>query len=163
MKVKNQGCIRRLSIKTVLAARKRNTIAVLAIALTALLFTSLFTIVLSINETNQGYQFRSVGTSSHGSFKEVTEDQIAALSAHPKVKATGIRKVIGLCTSGAFEKDYGEVSFMEDNTAKWSFAMPAVGRMPKTGREVAMDTKVLAMLGVTPELGAQVEIGRAHV
>ena len=77
MKVKNQGCIRRLSIKTVLAARKRNTIAVLAIALTALLFTSLFTIVLSINETNQGYQFRSVGTSSHGSFKEVTEDQIA--------------------------------------------------------------------------------------
>lgn len=62
MKVKNQGCIRRLSIKTVLASRKRNTIAVLAIALTALLFTSLFTIVLSINETNQGYQFRSVGT-----------------------------------------------------------------------------------------------------
>ena len=158
MKVKNQGCIRRLSIKTVLAARKRNTIAVLAIALTALLFTSLFTIVLSINETNQGYQFRSVGTSSHGSFKEVTEDQIAALSAHPKVKATGIRKVIGLCTSGAFEKDYGEVSFMEDNTAKWSFAMPTVGRVPKTGREVAMDTKVLAMLGVTPELGAQVDL-----
>ena len=158
MKVKNQGCIRRLSIKTVLAARKRNTIAVLAIALTALLFTSLFTIVLSINETNQGYQFRSVGTSSHGSFKEVTEDQIAVLSAHPKVKATGIRKVIGLCTSGAFEKDYGEVSFMEDNTAKWSFAMPAVGRMPKTGREVAMDTKVLAMLGVTPKLGAQVDL-----
>lgn len=158
MKVKNQGCIRRLSIKTVLAARKRNTIAVLAIALTALLFTSLFTIVLSINETNQGYQFRSVGTSSHGSFKEVMEDQIAVLSAHPKVKATGIRKVIGLCTSGAFEKDYGEVSFMEDNTAKWSFAMPAVGRMPKTGREVAMDTKVLAMLGVTPKLGAQVDL-----
>ena len=158
MKVKNQGCIRRLSIKTVLAARKRNTIAVLAIALTALLFTSLFTIVLFINETNQGYQFRSVGTSSHGSFKEVTEDQIAVLSAHPKVKATGIRTVIGLCTSGAFEKDYGEVSFMEDNTAKWSFAMPAAGRMPKTGREVAMDTKVLAMLGITPELGAQVDL-----
>ena len=158
MKVKNQSCIRRLSIKTVLAARKRNAIAILAIALTALLFTSLFTIVLSINETNQNYQFRSVGTYAHGSFKEVTEDQITALSAHPKVKAMGIRTVIGLCTSGVFEKDYGEVSYMEDNTAKWSFAWPNVGRMPKTGKELTADTKVLAMLGITPELGAQVDL-----
>ena len=158
MKVKNQSCIRRLSLKTVLAARKRNTIAIAAIALTALLFTSLFTIVLSINETNQNYQFRSVGTYSHGSFKEVTEDQIAVLSAHPKVKATGTRTVIGLCTSGPFEKDYGEVSFMEDNTAKWTFAQPTVGRTPETGKELATDTKVLAMLGVTPELGAQVDL-----
>ncbi len=158
MKVKNQSCIRRLSLKTVLAARKRNTIAILAIALTALLFTSLFTIVLSINETNQNYQFRSVGSYAHGSFKEVTEAQIAALSAHPKVKAAGTRTVIGLCTSGPFEKDYGEVSFMEDNTAKWSYAQPTVGRTPKTGKELATDTRVLAMLGVTPELGAQVKL-----
>ena len=46
MKVKNGSCIRRLSFKTLMAARKRNIIAVLAIALTALLFTSLFTIVM---------------------------------------------------------------------------------------------------------------------
>ncbi len=52
MKVKNGSCIRHLSFKTLMAARKRNIIAVLAIALTALLFTSLFTIVMSINETN---------------------------------------------------------------------------------------------------------------
>ena len=52
MHVNNRGCIRRLSFRTVMASRKRNAIAVLAIALTTLLFTSLFTIVLSINETN---------------------------------------------------------------------------------------------------------------
>lgn len=158
MKVKNQGCIRRLSLKTWLAARKRNAIAIAAIALTALLFTSLFTVVLSINATNQNYQFRSVGTYAHGSFKEVTEDQIAALTAHPKVKAAGKRTVIGLCTGGAFEKDYGEVSFMDDNTAKWSYAWPTTGRMPRQGKEITMDTGALALLGVTPELGAQVRL-----
>jgi len=158
MKVKNQSYIRRLSIKTVLAARKRNAIAIAAITLTALLFTSLFTIVLSINATNQNYQFRSVGTYAHGSFKEVTQEQIAALSAHPKVKATGSRTVIGLCTSGAFAKDYGEVSYMEDNTAKWSYALPATGRTPQAGKELATDTQALALLGVTPELGAQVRL-----
>ena len=45
-------------------------------AVPTLLFTSLFTIVLSINETNQNYQFRSVGTYAHGSFKDVDEVQI---------------------------------------------------------------------------------------
>ena len=131
MNVKNCGCIRRLSFKTLLASRKRNAIAVIAIALTTLLFTSLFTIVLSINETNQNYQFRSVGTYAHGAFTQVDENQVKALSAHPKVKEAGRRTVIGICTSGAFEKNYGEVSFMDDNRAKWSYAMPTVGRAPE--------------------------------
>lgn len=158
MKVKNGSCIRHLSFKTLMAARKRNIIAVLAIALTALLFTSLFTIVMSINETNQNYQFRSVGGYAHGAFKDVDEDQIAVLSAHPDVKAVGVRTVLGLAMQGAFEKDYAEVSYMDDNNAKWSFSQPTVGRTPKSGNEITMDTKALELLGVKPELGAQVKV-----
>ena len=158
MKVKNGSCIRHLSFKTLMAARKRNIIAVLAIALTALLFTSLFTIVMSINETNQNYQFRSVGGYAHGAFKDVDEDQIAVLSAHPDVKAVGVRTVLGLATQGAFEKDYAEVSYMDDNNAKWSFSQPTVGRTPKSGNEITMDTKAMVLLGVKPELGAQVKV-----
>ena len=158
MNVKNRGCIRLLSFKTLLASRKRNLIAIAAIVLTTLLFTSLFTIVLSINETNQNYQFRSVGTYAHGAFKDVDEDQVVTLSAHPKVKAVGRRTVIGLCITEEFAKDYGEVSFMDDNNAKWSYAQPEVGRTPKSGKEIAMDTKALALLGVTPELGAEVTL-----
>ena len=158
MHVNNRGCIRRLSFRTLMASRKRNAIAVLAIALTTLLFTSLFTIVLSINETNQNYQFRGVGTYAHGSFKDVDDEQIRALSAHPRVKAVGRRTVIGLCTSGAFEKDYGEVSFMDANCTRWGYVQPEVGRIPESGKEITMDTRALALLGVTPELGAQVEL-----
>ena len=158
MKVRNQSCIRYLSLKTLVASRRRNVFAVIAIVLTTLLFTSLFTIVLSINETNQNYQFRSVGTYAHGAFKDVDEDQIAKLSAHPKVKAVGRRTVIGICTSGAFAKDYGEVSFMDDARAMWSYTKPTVGRTPKSGKEIAMDTGALALLGVEPELGAEVTL-----
>ena len=158
MEVKNGNCIRHLSFKTLMSAKKRNIIAVLAIALTALLFTSLFTIVMSINETNQNYQFRSVGGYAHGAFKDVDEDQIAVLSAHPDVKAVGVRTVLGLATQGAFEKDYAEVSYMDDNNAKWSFSQPTVGRTPKSGNEITMDTKALELLGVKPELGAQVKV-----
>ena len=158
MKVKNQSCIRHLSYKTLWASRKRNMIAVCAIALTALLFTSLFTIVLSINQTNQNYQFRSVGTYAHGSFKNVDQTQIETIAAHPRIRAVGERTVIGLCITGAFEKDYGEVSFMDDHAAKWGYALPSVGRIPASGREIAMDTKALELLGVAPQLGAQIQL-----
>ena len=49
MNVKNRKCIRKLSLKSLYANRRRNLIAIFAIALTTLLFTSMFTIVLSLN------------------------------------------------------------------------------------------------------------------
>ena len=79
MKVSNRGCIRRLSLRTLLASRTRNIVAVLAIALTAVLFTSLFTIALSINEGIQQNNFRQAGGWNHGSFKYLTQEQFQAL------------------------------------------------------------------------------------
>ena len=52
-KVKNQKAIRRVADQTRKAAKSRNLIAVLAIALTALLFTSVFTIGGSIVESSR--------------------------------------------------------------------------------------------------------------
>ena len=43
MNVKNRKCIRKLSLKSLYANRRRNLIAIFAIALTTLLFTSMFT------------------------------------------------------------------------------------------------------------------------
>ena len=58
IKVKNRKAIKNLSNKSLMANKTRNIIAVAAIALTALLFTSLFTIALSINEGFQQSNFR---------------------------------------------------------------------------------------------------------
>ena len=66
MYVNNRRCIRKLGLRTFRAARKRNRIAILAIALTALLFTSLFTILLSINSSYEQYSFRQAGASATG-------------------------------------------------------------------------------------------------
>lgn len=158
MNVKNRGCIRRLSFKTLLASRKRNLIAIAAIVLTTLLFTSLFTVALSINSSYEMYAFRQAGGYCHGTFKEVNEEQLAAISAHPKIKATGVRLTIGFQNGGVFSKTPAEVSFMDENCTKWSFAQPDVGRIPKEGKEVTMDTGALKLLGVEPVLGAQIPL-----
>ena len=140
------------------ASRKRNIIAITAIALTALLFTSLFTIVMSMNSSYENYTFRQVGGYCHGTFKEVTEEQIKNISAHSKVKAVGKRINIGYMDSGIFAKAPAEVSFMDDNCTEWSFAMPTVGQKPQEKNEITMDTYALKLLGVAPELGADIEL-----
>ena len=158
MNVKNRNCIRKLSWRFLWASRKRNMIAIIAIALTALLFTSLFTIVMSMNSSYEMYTFRQVGGYCHGTFKEVTEEQIENISAHPKVKATGKRITIGYMDSGIFAKAPAEVSFMDDNCTEWSFATPIVGHQPQGKKEITMDTYALKLLGVAPELGAEIEL-----
>lgn len=158
MKIKNQQCIRHLSYKSLWASRKRNLIAILAIALTTLLFTSLFTIVMSINSSYQTYQFRQLGGYNHGTFKDVNEEQTAAISAHPKVKEAGVRTVIAILTTDAFAKAPAEISYMDPNTAKWSYALPSVGHMPEKENEITMDKAALEMLGITPELGTEIEL-----
>lgn len=158
MNVKNRACIRRLSLKTLRASWKRNIIAVLAIALTALLFTSLFTVAMSLTKSYENYTFRQIGGYSHGTFKEVNEEQAAAITAHPKVKAVGLRTVGGFAYTGVFAKSPAELSCMDDNCTTWSYAQPTTGRTPQSGKEITMDTKALSLLGVEPVLGAEVTV-----
>lgn len=158
MNVKNRKCIRKLSWRSLWASRKRNIIAIIAIALTALLFTSLFTIVMSINSSYEMYTFRRVGGYGHGTFKEVTEEQIKNISAHSNIKAAGKRITIGYMDSGIFAKAPAEVSFMDDNCTEWSFAEPTTGHKPQGRNEITMDTHALKLLGVEPEIGAEIEL-----
>ena len=158
MRVKNGKCIRKLSIKTLWAQRRRNLIAIIAIVLTSLLFTSLFTVVLSINASYQTYQFRQLGGYAHGTFKEVTERQASDIGGHRLVRETGLRINIGAIMDGVFAKVPAELSYMDENCASWSYAVPTTGRMAVTGNEITMDTKALEKLGVEPRLGAEVTL-----
>ena len=79
MRVKNGKTIRNLSVRSFRTAGKRNLIAAAAIVLTTVLFTSLFTIVMSLNESYQTYTFRQIGGYAHGSFKDVTDEQAQAI------------------------------------------------------------------------------------
>ena len=134
MNVRNRKCIRKLSFRTLWASRKRNVIAVAAIVLTTLLFTSLFTIAMSINRSYEMYTFRQIGGYSHGSYKQVTDDEIAAISSHKNIKAAGKRTIIGFIWTDVFAKVPAEVSFMDKNCTQWSFALPSVGHLPQGGK-----------------------------
>ena len=159
MKVSNRGCIRRLSLRALAASRTRNIVAVLAIALTTLLFTSLFTIALSLNEGMQQSNFRQVGGFAHGTFKYLTREQFGQLKDNPLIESWGLRRFLGMPTEVPFNKSHVEVGYSDPNEAHWTYCDPVEGRLPAEGTdEAATDTHVLDLLGVEPELGAKFTI-----
>ena len=156
MNVRNGKCIRHLAWKSLQASRARNLIAIAAIALTAVLFTSLFTIALSINEGFQQSNFRQVGGFSHGGFKYLTEQQFEELRDDPLIGQWGVRRFLGMPTEVPFHKSHVEVGYADANYAHWSFCDPVEGSLPQEGTDqAATDTRVLELLGIEPEIGAQ--------
>ena len=156
MKVSNRKCIRHLAWKSLLASRTRNLIAIVAIALTTMLFTSLFTIALSINEGFQQSNFRQVGGFSHGGFKYMTQAQFNELKDDPLISQWGERRYLGMPTEAPFNKSHVEVSFADTNEAHWMFCDPVEGSLPQEGTDqAATDTHVLELLGIKPEIGAE--------
>lgn len=156
MNVSNRKCIRRLSVKTIKSAKKRNIIAVLAIALTAILFTTIMTIAFSINYSFQQSNFRQVGGYSHGTFKYLTEEQFNELKDDPLIKEYGTRRFVGMPDKEPFNKSHVEIGYSDANNAKWMFLDPIEGRFPAEGtNEAATDTRVLSLLGIEPKLGEE--------
>lgn len=156
MNVANRKCIRRLSIKSLKAAKQRNIIAVIAIALTTIMFTSLFTIIMSIANGFEQSNFRQVGGYEHGGFKYLTEEQFNELKDDKLIKEYSLRRFVGMPEDAPFLKDHVEVSYCDKNAAKWMFCTPEEGRLPaENTNEAAADEKVLSLLGVEPKIGAE--------
>ena len=158
MRVNNRKCIYKIAGRCLFSNRRRNIITIAAIILTAVLFTSLFTIMLSINASYETSQLRQLGGYAHGTFKDVTHEQEEKLIKHRYVKAYGERMVLGMIADDSFRNQSAEISYMDDNTAKWSYIELKEGHMPNAKNEVVMDTEALKLLGYEPVLGEQIDL-----
>ena len=154
MKINNKRCVSRVSIKNLFTSRIRCIVSVIAIALTTILFTSLFTILMTMSKGFEESNFRQVGTYSHAEFKRLTKEQYDELRVDEDILEYGLRRVAGITAGEHFAKSYAEVSYMDRNTAKWGYCIPDTGTLPKENtNEATVDTKVLSCLGIEPEIG----------
>ena len=159
IKVSNGKCVRRLGFRSMKAARTRNIVAVLAIALTTILFTSLFTIAASINYSFQQENFRRMGGDAHGAIKDITWEQAEEFRSDPLIVDSWARLFVGVLNEPPFHKSHVEVSYIEPKGAPHHFCEPVAGTLPREGTdEAATDTHVLALLGIEPEIGAKITL-----
>ena len=156
LNVANKSCIRRIGFRHMKSAPARNIIAILAIALTSILFTAIFTIASSIIYSIEMSNFRQVGGYAHGAFKYLTLDQVEELKDDPLIKQYGIRHMLGIARKEPFNKSQVEISYKDAREAAFSFIEPKEGRLPQEGtNEAATDTRVLSLLGVPADLGEE--------
>lgn len=158
-KVKNKKTVNNLSIKSFTANKTRNIIAAAAIALTTVLFASLFTIGLGMVESVQYQTMRQTGSDGHIIFKYLTEEQYQKLSSHKLVKMASYNKLIAdQVTNPAFLKRRLELYYMDDTAMQSTFCTPTTGNAPLLSNEIALDTASLDLLGVPHTLGSKITL-----
>ncbi|MDR3305307.1 MAG: ABC transporter permease [Clostridiales Family XIII bacterium] len=154
----NRKIIRVLTRRSLRAGRLRNIVAVVAIALTAVLFTTVFALGGNMISAIQDATMRQVGTSAHGGLKYLTQAQYDDFAQSPLIKDISYNIIIGVAENEALKKKQTEIRYSEDDSAKWGFSYPTVGAMPNGRKELACSELTLDMLGIPHELGQTVPL-----
>ena len=94
--MKEQAMTRILTKRSFRKNKGRNLVAILAVTMTTMMFTTLFTLAQSMGKTLTEMYLHQSGTSAHASCKEMTDEQISQIAAHPDVEKSGWSIVVGL-------------------------------------------------------------------
>ncbi|SEK57435.1 ABC transporter permease [Ruminococcus albus] len=151
--------IRKLAFRSLLAEKFRCVCTIIAMILTALLFSTLFTTAAGLNSANDYYEFKKLGTTAHVVVKEWDKDfnKVDAIRENVNVDKVGCRRFFGYAVNS--ELNYNvEISFMDEAESSLDFYTPTGGKMPAEVNEVAMDTTTMAALGIPQKVGAPVDI-----
>lgn len=157
LKVNSKKAIRRLSNRSFKANVSRNIIAVIAIALTAILFTALFTVGSGMIENIQRQTMRQAGGGGMAYLKYITDEQYNDIKDHPLIdRISYSRMICDEVISDKLLKRHAEIYYMNDVGMELGFCTPTHGRKPETENEIIMDTRAMKMLGLPEEVGAPV-------
>lgn len=157
-KVKNHKCLSNISRKSMLANKKRNIILLIAIVLTTVMLTTLFTVGSSIMKSIEISTTYQVGTSAHAGFKFLTREEYDELATDHQIYDLTYNIIAGFPENEELYKDYTEIRYTEPECAKLSYSYPGVGKLPEKFNEIATCTTVLDDFGVPHELGQLIHL-----
>jgi len=159
----NKFIIKKLTKRTMKANKIRNMFAIIAIALTAFLITTIFSIGMSTIESFQLQQLRTMGTDAHAALTNPTNEQIEKLKSLDYIETVGIQ-----ANSGSIVEtpNMGNMSLglhWYDETEWERLRIPAmsavVGTYPKEYNEIMVPTWILNRMGITqPQIGMEIEV-----
>ena len=155
MKVKNKAYIRSLAKNILNANKSRRNILLLAIALTSILFTSLFSVALGLGKSMETQTMKTIGAISHGSFKELSNKDIEVLSKDKDIKEFSIREKVGILDD---EKISAELSYIDNNGFEWSLIEKVKGKFPEKENDVFIDLATAKKLGYKGEIGEEIKV-----
>jgi putative ABC transport system permease protein len=154
IKVKSNKAIHNLSVNSLKMNKTRNIIAMIAIALTALLFTTLFTMGLGTMESLQKATMRQAGGDGHATLKYITDEEFDHIKDHPLITEIAYERL--LCTkltNGEFLKRHAEFWYYDDIGLKLGYIELEGGHKPVAYNEVIADSRTLELLDIPLKVG----------
>lgn len=157
----NKEIIKTLSDRSFKANKTRNLVSVIAIALTTILFTSLFTVGYSMLEAFDSYKAMEYGTNSHVQLQDVNKRQIEIIKKDSSVdkNSIGIMKNIGSLKNPEFSTQTVNLAVYDEKSLENAVNVEMIeGSLPKNNDEIVMPIEVLDMLKLPHKIGTEVKV-----
>lgn len=149
----------KISIKVFKANKKRNIIAIIAIILTTVLFTSLFTVVQEIRGAIRQQNIRMIGTDGHVALKNIDDYIYNTIKGDKRIKQISYGVVVAdAVVNSELSSSAIEMWYMDPEGLELYNCKPQVGNYPQDTNEIMMDTGTLKKLNVPIELGTVIEL-----
>lgn len=158
MKVNSKPTIRLLTKKFIRSNRGRNLIAILAIIMTTVMFTSLFTATVAVVRTNMQMDMRNAMSSSNVIIQDLTKEQFDQIRQDTSIDRYGYNIFMSLAENPELGNSQTEIRYADENGAECYMSSPSEGRLPERENEIAMNTITMDLLGVPRQLGSPVTI-----
>lgn len=157
MRNNNQAVIRRISGKSLKNNRMRNIFAVLAIILTGMLFTAVFSLCSGMLQVAQEQTMHEVGGTFHAGLKRATAEQYEKVSADSLVKRSSYNIFLGYAEN--IMKRQAELRYVPDEKdLEDYFIKLEEGHLPTEKNEVVVDTIVLDELQMPHQVGVKIPL-----
>ena len=157
MRNNNRAVIRKISGKSLKNNRMRNIFAVLAIILTGMLFTSVFSLCSGMIQVAQEQTMREVGGKFHAGLKRATEEQYERISSDPSVKRCSYDIFLGYAEN--VMKRQAELRYIPDEKdLEDYFIILEEGRLPMEEDEIVVDTIVMDEFQLPHKVGEKIQL-----
>jgi len=162
MKNNNKAIVAKISRRSLRADKKRNFYIIMAIALTTLLLSSVFSIGMSFMESQKMEQVRVMGTTAHAAVSYPSPKQMDEMRRLDYVKTVGLGIHVAII-SEVPRMGNMNLSFYYYDPVQWKeMRVPAytdvVGAYPEKENEIMVPYWVLESMGIQPEIGMEIPI-----
>lgn len=138
------------------ADKTRNIIAVIAIALTTILFTSLFTLGTGMTESTQRADMILSGGDGHARIVNMSQSEYDKISTHPLIQEIAYcRKLADSIDNESLSKRDTQFWYYDEIGLEYNFVAPTGGHKPEAENEIITDTTTLEWLGIPQVSGTE--------
>ena len=165
LKNTNKTVVKRISIRSLKENHIRNTFVILAIILTTFMFTSIFTIGLSLAKNMRTMMLRKQGSKATIFLNNPTDEQTERVKADSFTYAAGINIYAGFAEMPGGSDTKINLNYYDETEFNKNY-LPAIsnvtGNYPAEKDEIMFQENVLETLNINPEIGQKITLTTEH-